>query len=158
MRKTWGKSRKNWGKVGESWTKIWKFSENLIFFPKICFFLSRKSLRVCLLITLIKCLKGHKYLGSLYNVKSKSTLSDSVTEWQGHLLSCSGQLKKEMFEAFSNRRGNKGGLQNKEALLDEFFLESFPALLRLLRTVRYTFFWLSIFINLKDMKRKISIL
>ena len=66
--------------------------------------------------------------------------------------------KKERYEAFSNRRGNKGGLQNKEALLDEFFLESFPALLRLLRTVRYTFFWLSIFINLKDMKRKISIL
>ena len=29
--------------------------------------------RSCFLITLIKCLKGHKSLGSLCNVKSKST-------------------------------------------------------------------------------------
>ena len=47
----------------------------------------------CLFITLIKCLKGRKSLGSLCNVKSKSTLSQLVSEWQGHLLSCSGQLK-----------------------------------------------------------------
>ena len=36
--------------------------------------------RSCFLITLIKCLKGHKSLGSLCNVKSKSTVSQSVTE------------------------------------------------------------------------------
>ena len=42
---------------------------------------------------LIKCRKGHKSLGSLCNVKSKSQwVSESVSEWQGHLLSCSGQL------------------------------------------------------------------
>ena len=36
--------------------------------------------RSCFLITLIKCLKGHKSLGSLCNVKSKSDwLSESVT-------------------------------------------------------------------------------
>ena len=44
--------------------------------------------RSCFLITLIKCLKGHKSQRSLCNVKSKST----VSEWQVHLLSCSGQL------------------------------------------------------------------
>ena len=32
------------------------------------------------LITLNKCLKGHKSLGSLCNVKSKSTVSESVSE------------------------------------------------------------------------------
>ena len=37
------------------------------------------------LITLIKCLKGHKSLEPLCNVKIKMSLSD--------LLSCSGQLK-----------------------------------------------------------------
>ena len=51
----------------------------------------------CILITLNKCLKGHKSLGSLCNVKSKSTVSQWVSqwvsEWQGHLLSCCGQLK-----------------------------------------------------------------
>ena len=36
--------------------------------------------RSCFLITLIKCLKGHKSLGSLRNVKSKSqSVSESVT-------------------------------------------------------------------------------
>ena len=46
------------------------------------------------LITLIKCLKGHKSLGSLCSVlKSKGWLTDSVSEWQGHLFSCCGQLK-----------------------------------------------------------------
>ena len=54
--------------------------------------------RSCFLITLIKCLKGHKSLGSLCNVKSKSQwvsewVSESVSQWQGHLLSCCGQLK-----------------------------------------------------------------
>ena len=37
--------------------------------------------RSCLLITLIKCLKGHKSLGSLCNVKIKKSLSESVSEW-----------------------------------------------------------------------------
>ena len=45
-------------------------------------------------ITLIKCLKGHKSLGSLCNVKSKSdSVSQWLSQWQGHLLSCCGQLK-----------------------------------------------------------------
>ena len=35
--------------------------------------------RSCFPITLIKCLKGRKSLGSLCNVKSKSTLSESGT-------------------------------------------------------------------------------
>ena len=51
--------------------------------------------RSCFLITLIKCLKGHKSLGSLCNVKSKSQwVTQSVSQWQGHLLSCCGQLKR----------------------------------------------------------------
>ena len=40
--------------------------------------------RSCLLITLIKCLKGLKSLGFLFNVKNKSTLywlSDKATYW-----------------------------------------------------------------------------
>ena len=49
--------------------------------------------RSCFLITLKKCLKGRKSLGSLCNVKSKS---EWVTQWQGHLLSCSGQLKRQI--------------------------------------------------------------
>ena len=36
--------------------------------------------RSCFLITLFKCLKGHKSLRSLGNVKSKSTLSESVSD------------------------------------------------------------------------------
>ena len=36
--------------------------------------------RSCFLITLIKSLKGHKSLGSLCNVKSKSTLSDRLSD------------------------------------------------------------------------------
>ena len=51
----------------------------------------------CLSISLIKCLKGQKCLGLLFNVKNQKWLSQWVTqwlsEWQGHLLSCSGQLK-----------------------------------------------------------------
>ena len=41
----------------------------------------------CPLITLIKCLKGHKSLGSLCMFKIKS-VTQSVSEWQCHLLSC----------------------------------------------------------------------
>ena len=36
--------------------------------------------RSCFLITLIKCVKGHKSLGSLCNVKSKSTVSQLVSQ------------------------------------------------------------------------------
>ena len=39
------------------------------------------------------CLKGHKSPGSLCNVKRKSQ-SVSVSQWQGHLLSCCRQLKR----------------------------------------------------------------
>ena len=38
--------------------------------------------RSCFLITLIKCLKGHKSLG--HSVMSKAKVSDWVSEWQGH--------------------------------------------------------------------------
>ena len=50
--------------------------------------------RSCFLITLIKCLKGRKSLGSLCNVKRKSHW---LSEWQGHLLSCCGQLKTKIY-------------------------------------------------------------
>ena len=55
------------------------------------------------LITLIKCLKGHKSLGSLCNVKSKSknTVTQWLSQWQGHLLSCCGQLKIVALEKFN---------------------------------------------------------
>ena len=45
-------------------------------FPKLV----KMLVRSCFLITLIKSLKGHKSLGSLCNVKSKSTLSELVSE------------------------------------------------------------------------------
>ena len=55
--------------------------------------------RSCLLITLIKCLKGHKSLGSLGSVVKGFIVSwvgprDWPTKGQGRLLSCSGQLKR----------------------------------------------------------------
>ena len=37
--------------------------------------------RSCFLLILIKCVKGHKSLGSLCNVKSKSTVSQLVSQW-----------------------------------------------------------------------------
>ena len=55
-----------------------------------CFFLVRS----CLFITLIKCLKGHKSLGSLCSVMKTLIVSGArPRDGQGHLLSCSGQLK-----------------------------------------------------------------
>ena len=60
--------------------------------------MSQLSQVSCLLITLIRCLKGHKSLGSLCTVKMKSHLvSQRVSEWRGHLLSCSGHLKRQVF-------------------------------------------------------------
>ena len=48
-----------------------------------------------LLITLIKCLKGHKSQGSLCSVlKTLIVSGNRGTKGQGHLLSCSGQLKR----------------------------------------------------------------
>ena len=54
--------------------------------------------RSCLLITLIKCCKGHNSLGSLCSVVKTLIVSlvrqtNQGTKGQGHLLSCSGQLK-----------------------------------------------------------------
>ena len=54
--------------------------------------------RSCLLITLIKCLKGHKSLGSLCSVVKTLIVSgvrrtNQPSKGQGHLLTCSGQLK-----------------------------------------------------------------
>ena len=42
-------------------------------------------IRSCFLITLIECLKGH-------SVMSKSKVTQWLSEWKAHLLSCSGQL------------------------------------------------------------------
>ena len=54
----------------------------------------------CLSISLIKCLKGQKCLGLLFNVKNQKWLSDQwVSQWQGHILSCSGQLKTTSFQS-----------------------------------------------------------
>ena len=58
------------------------------------------SLWSCLFITLIKCLKGQKSLGSLCSVVSGLTVScwgrtDRQTDRQWVLLSCSGQLNIE---------------------------------------------------------------
>ena len=55
--------------------------------------------RSCFLITLIKCLKGHKSLGSLCSVVKTLIVSGAgqtnrQTKGQGHLLSCCGQLKR----------------------------------------------------------------
>ena len=44
-----------------SWQKLWNWN-NFVFIFVIVFFLAR----TCLLITLIKCLKSHKSLGSLF--------------------------------------------------------------------------------------------
>ena len=62
-----------------------------------------QKLPSCLLITLIKCLKGHKSLGSLCIVVKTLIVSgnrqrDQGTKGQGHLLSCSGQLKTEIIK------------------------------------------------------------
>ena len=52
-------------------------------------------IRSCFLITLIKCLKGHKSLGLFFVCQVvKSSVTQWLSEWQGHLLSCSGQLKR----------------------------------------------------------------
>ena len=58
--------------------------------------------RSCLLITLIKCLKGDKSLGSLCSLVKALIVSlvrqtEQATKGQGHLLSCSGQLKMTDF-------------------------------------------------------------
>ena len=66
-----------------------------VFVFVIVFFLVRS----CPLIILIKCLKGHKSLGSLCSVVKTLIVSGvrptkQARDRQGHLLSCSGQLKK----------------------------------------------------------------
>ena len=63
--------------------------------------------RSCLLITLIKCLKGHKSLGSLGSVVKGLNVSSVLptkgpTKGQGHLLSCSGQLKTRFTKETNN--------------------------------------------------------
>ena len=55
----------------------------------------------CLSISLIKCLKGQKCLGLLFNVKNQKWLSQWVSDqwvsdqWQGHLLSCLWTAKNQ---------------------------------------------------------------
>ena len=60
--------------------------------------------RSCFLITVIKCLKGHWSLGSLFNVKKQNVshwVSQWVSQWQGHLLSCQVTAKKGITDACS---------------------------------------------------------
>ena len=75
--------------------------------------------RSCFLITLIKCLKGHKSLGSLCNVKSKSySVTDWLSQWQGHLLSCCGQLKtEEMVRGAFSKTGCAENSDGKKCVL-----------------------------------------
>ena len=51
-------------------------------------------------ISLIKCLKGHKSLESLFNIVKTLIVSGAKgpTKGQGHLLSCCGQLKRRTLE------------------------------------------------------------
>ena len=66
--------------------------------------------RSCFLVTLIKCLKGHKSPGSLCNVKSKSTVSESVTRSPIELLwTAKNQLviARSLKEAGKRYNGNK---------------------------------------------------
>ena len=68
--------------------------------------------QTCLLITLIKCLKGHKSLGSLCSVVKGLIVSwvqprYGPTKGQGHLLSCSGQLKKMILPSKSRFEDTK---------------------------------------------------
>ena len=74
----WGqlKNVKNCQKLSKL-SKIVKIVKNC---QKNCQQIVKMLVRSCFLITLIKCLKGHKSLGSLCNVKSKSTVSQWVTE------------------------------------------------------------------------------
>ena len=63
-----------------------------------CLFLVRS----CLLVTLIKCPKGHKCVGSLCRlVKTLIVSSVRPSKGQGHQLSCSGQLKIKYVESES---------------------------------------------------------
>ena len=70
--------------------KISKLSKNYNIFEEIN--KNQNCLRLCFLITLIKCLKVHRFLASLF-VCQVVVLSEWVTQWQGPLLSYSGQLK-----------------------------------------------------------------
>ena len=63
----------------------------IVFVFVIVFF----QVRSCLFITLIKCLKGLKSLGSLCSVMETLIVSGvRPTKGQGHLLSCRGTAKK----------------------------------------------------------------
>ena len=54
-----------------------------------------------------QCLKGHRSLGSLFNVKNKQKVgqlvsewvSEWVSQWQGHLLSCQVTAKKALLSS-----------------------------------------------------------
>ena len=56
----------------------------------VCVFL---WVRTCPFITLIRCLEGLKTILLFFCISISKVLSEWVSQWQGHLLSCSGQLK-----------------------------------------------------------------
>ena len=82
---------------------LWRCSQNVIVFVIVIVFVFVLVIvfllvRSCPFITLIKCLKGHKSLGSLCSVVKTLIVSgvrrtNQPSKGQGHLLSCSGQLK-----------------------------------------------------------------
>ena len=77
-------------------SQVLGLSKNLKIFQK-----SENFLKICL----IKCLKGHKSLGSLCSVVKTLIVSgagptDRPTKGQGHLLSCCGQLKTRIIFVF----------------------------------------------------------
>ena len=73
--------------------------------------------RSCFLITVINCLKGHWSLGLLFNVK-KQKVAQSLTQWQGHLLSCQVTAKKH-----KNYLGSPSLWKWVQSLKVEFFFQ-----------------------------------
>ena len=90
----------NIGKNCKICQKLSNMQKNVVNKCNSCQKLSKlsKIVRSCLLITLIKCLKGQKFLGSLCNVLKPKIVwlsqwvTDWLTQWQSHLLSCQTHL------------------------------------------------------------------
>ena len=105
---------KNISWIAKFWKYVWEFSENLnisknLNFPKDfwkseLFSKNCKSVMLCLLVTLVTCLKGHKSLRVLCasvfqqsGVRSQS-VTDKVTFWavrEQLYIACVGSSKRE---------------------------------------------------------------
>ena len=73
------KTLKNCQKMSKH-SKNFQTIENCQKLSKLSKKVVKMSVRSCFLITLIKCLKGHKSLGSLCNVKIKRSLTHSLSD------------------------------------------------------------------------------